>query len=139
MVLPRAARNLNLIKGPVSTADVPEWANGNITGVYALKNETGYVILGNLFGYYHKWNNFTGYYAGVWESLDGTESGGFAGWFIGHLTLGQFNETATGEEGGYIGLFRINETDSTIRSVAIAAANDDHFIRYSVCTYTEFE
>ena len=63
---------------PISTTDIPEWADGNITGVYALKNETtGYEILGNVFGYYHVSWGQVGYYAGVWETLDGNASGSF--------------------------------------------------------------
>ena len=126
---------------PVSAAsDIPEWADGNISGVYMQKNETGvYETLGYVFGYYHiSWNS-TGYYAGVWETLDGNISGYFAGWFFYSLTLGQYNITDSNETGGYIGLLKINESDMTIKSVALAFDEEDLYIRYALCSYTKFE
>jgi hypothetical protein len=134
MFFPRKIKN-----DPISTTDIPEWADGNITGVYALKNESGYVILGNVFGYYHRTFQYYGYYAGMWESLDGTQTGYFQGIFIGRLAIGQFNDTITGDTGNFFSLFRMNETDYTITAVALVYAIDDYDIRYSLCTYTEFE
>ena len=124
---------------PISAADVPEWADGNITGVYAMKNETGYEILGSLFGYYNiVWGN-TGYYAGVWETLDGSSSGQFSGWFFYHIALGQYNTTGSNDTGGFIGLLRFNETDMTIKAVSLVTTEEDYVIRYALCSYTVFE
>lgn len=133
-------RNISVSETPVAPTDVPEWADGNISGVYALKNETtGYEILGNVFGYYAiSWGQ-VGYYAGAWQTLDGNTSGYFAGWFFYSITLGEFNVTDSNETGGFIGLMEINESDSTIKSVALAYTEEDHFIRYSLCEYTKFE
>ena len=133
-------RNVSISEKPVVQSDIPEWADGNISGVYALKNETtGYEILGNVFGYYHiSWGQ-VGYYAGVWQTLDGNVSGYFAGWFFYHITLGEYNVTDSNETGGFIGLMEINESDMTIKSVALAYNEEDHFIRYSLCSYTKFE
>ena len=36
-------------------------------------------------------------------------------------------------------LFRVNETDMTIKSVALVYNEEDHFIRYALCSYTVFE
>ena len=127
-------------KMPLKSMDVPEWADGNISGVYAEKNETGgFDILGNVFGYYAITWGSCGYYAGVWKTSDGNISGCFAGWFFYHLTIGEYNVTDSNETGGFIGLMKINESDSTIKSVALAYNDDDYFIRYSLCSYTKFE
>ena len=139
MMLPRIARRQKLFDSPVQTTDVPEWADGNLTGVYAMKNETGYEILGNISGYYGvMWGNNSGYYSGVWESLDGTQSGAFAGWFFYHVALGYYNLTGSEDAGGFIGLFRVNESDMTIKSVALVTGDDDYFIRYALLSYTVF-
>ena len=132
--------NISISKSPVKPTDIPEWADGNISGVYAMKNETsGYDILGTVFGYYHiSWSN-VGYYAGIWSTLDGNITGYFAGWFFYHITLGEYNVTGSNETGGFIGLMNINESDMTIKSVALAYNEDDYFIRYSLCSYTKFE
>jgi hypothetical protein len=125
----------------IKSTDVPEWADGNITGVFAMKNETGeYIILGNLFAYYHLfWGNGSGYYVGIWESQDGNQTGYFSGWFFHHVTLGYYNYTDNNDTGGFIGLMRVNESDMTIKSVAMVSGDDDFSIRYTSCTYTKFE
>ena len=125
---------------PIKTTDIPEWADGNISGVYAEKNDTsGYEILGNVFGYYHIAWEGCGYFAGVWETLDGNISGYFAGWYFFSLVLGEYNITGSDDTGGFIGLMSINESDMTIKSVALAYNQEDYFIRYSLCSYTKFE
>ena len=133
-------KNISISDTPIKATDVPEWADGNISGVYAEKNETtGYEILGNVFGYYSiSWGSI-GYYAGVWATLDGNITGYFAGWFFYHITIGEYNITGSNETGGFIGLIDINESDMTIKSVALAYNEEDHFIRYSLCSYTKFE
>jgi len=140
LMLPKMAMQ-NISKTPVSTTDVPEWADGNITGVFALKNETGeYEILGNIFGYYgYWWGNVSGGFEGTWETLDGNQSGCFSGWFIFSLALGSYNVTGSEETGGFISLFRTNTTDMTINAVAWASNDDDYVTRYAMCSYTEFE
>ena len=140
LMLPKMAMQ-KISKTPISTTDVPEWADGNISGVFALKNETGeYEILGNIFGYYgYWWGNFSGGFQGTWETLDGNQSGCFSGWFIWYLALGSYNVTGSNETGGYISLFRTNTTDMTIKAIAWASNDDDHFTRYAMCSYTEFE
>ena len=141
LMLPRIVKK-QVFDTPIQSTDVPDWADGNITGVYAIKNETGeFEIQGNIFAYYHlSWGNYTGYYRGTWESLDGSVSGEFAGWFIYHITVGYYNITGSEETGGFISLFRRNETDMTIQAVALGSfGDDDYFIRYALCSYTIFE
>jgi hypothetical protein len=140
LMLPKMAMQ-NISKTPVSTTEVPEWADGNITGVFALKNETGeYEILGNIFGYYgYWWGNISGGFQGTWETLDGNQSGYFSGWFIFSLALGSYNVTGSEENGGFISLFRTNTTDMTINAVSWASIDDDYVVRYAMCSYTEFE
>ena len=131
----------NISNKPVSTTYVPEWADGNITGVFGVKNETGdYEILGNIFGYYGTWwGNISGGFEGTWETLDGNQSGCFSGWWIFHIALGKFNMTGSEEEGGYLGLFRTNTTDMTIKAIAFGSYEDEDFVRYAMCSYTKFE
>jgi hypothetical protein len=133
-------KNIQITERTIVPADIPEWADGNISGVFAEKNETnGYNILGNLFGYYHiSWGQ-VGYYVGAWQTSDGNASGYFAGWFFYHVALGQFNVTDSNVTGGFIGLMEFNQTEMTIQSVALAYTEDDHYIRYSLCEYAEFE
>ena len=140
LMLPRIARK-HILTDIVQSTDAPEWADGNFSGVFAMKNETGqYVILGNVFGYINLWwGNSSGNYAGAWETLDGNQSGYFAGWFFHHLALGYYNTTGSNETGGFISLFRTNETDMTIKAVALISTDDDYSIRYSMCSYTIFE
>ncbi len=141
LMLPKMAMQ-RMNRTTTVAADVPEWADGNITGVFATKNETGdYEILGNISGYYgYWWGNFSGGFEGTWETLDGSQSGCFSGWFIWYLALGSFNVTGSDEEGGYISLFRTNTTDMSITAIAWASSdNDDHVTRYAMLSYTEFE
>lgn len=133
-------RNTSFRNTQISTTDVPEWADGNITGVYAMKNESsGYDILGTVFGYYHVAWEGCGYYAGVWQTSDGNTSGCFAGWYFYCIALGEFNVTGSNETGGFIGLIKINESDMTIQSIALAYNEEDYFVRYALCSYTKFE
>jgi hypothetical protein len=133
-------KNIQISEKTVVPADIPEWADGNISGVFAMKNETeGYDILGNVFGYYHiSWGQ-VGYYAGVWSTSDGNTTGCFAGWFFYSVALGEYNITGSDETGGFIGLMKINESDMTIKSVSLAYNEEDYFVRYSLCSYTKFE
>jgi hypothetical protein len=139
VIRPRAASKQQL-EIPAATTDIPDWADGNISGVYAMKNETGeFVLLGSVFGYYHlSWGN-SGYYAGIWETLDGSQSGGFSGLFFFHIAIGKYNITGSDDTDGFICLFKRNETDMTIQSVGIVTGDDDYFIRYALCSYTIFE
>jgi len=139
MMGPRIGRRI-IPNTPIRTADVPEWADGNITGVYAMKNETGYEILGTIFAYYDNVWGRVGYYKGIWQSLDGNNSGQFAGWYFHHVALGHYNITGSEDDGGFIGLLRFNETDMTIKAVSLVTYGDeDYFIRYALCSYTVFE
>jgi len=140
LMLPKMTMQ-KISKIPVSTTDVPEWADGDISGVFATKNETGeYEILGNISGYYgYWWGNFSGGFEGTWETLDASQSGYFSGWFIWCLALGSYNVTGSNETGGYISLFRTNTTDMTIKAIAWVSNDDDHVTRYAMCSYTEFE
>ena len=123
---------------PVSTADVPEWADGNFSGIYALKNETGeYITLGNIFGHYSK--GIFGKYAGEWETLDGNESGCFSGIFFRHISFGQFNTTGSEDENPLLAIFRVNESEMSIQSLFIIHGENGVDVRYAMLSYTEFE
>jgi hypothetical protein len=140
LMLPRMARR-HISTTPISTADVPEWADGNISGVFAQKNETGeYEILGNISGYYgFWWGNSSGSFEGTWETLDGSQSGCFAGWFFYHISFGYYNTTGSNDTGPFISIFRVNESDMTIKSLAILPGAGGAIIRYALLSYTVFE
>jgi len=139
LMLPKIAME-KLSGKPVSTADVPEWADGNFSGVYALKNETGeFVILGNIFGHYSKGIGPWGNYAGEWETLDGNQSGGFSGMFFRHISFGHFNTTGSEDEYPLLAIFRVNESEMSINSLFIIPGDNGVDVRYAMLSYTVFE
>jgi hypothetical protein len=110
--------------------------NGTFTGAFAKKNETGYVILGQLSGIYEKSWQWGGTFSGQWNLTNNTAQGYFQGYFFGYIYFGQINETGTNTTGWIAGLFNKNETINQFKTVAILSDNTDYMIRYAVGTYT---
>jgi hypothetical protein len=108
---------------------------GTFTGQFALKNESGYVILGTVEGSYNK-TNYTGEFEGVWTLNEDDSTGTFQGWFWGSFFMGQI-ETTNGTD-WFAGLSMVNETDNSYSAIILALdENYDYYIRYSAGTYEE--
>ena len=108
---------------------------GTFTGQFALKNESGYVILGTVDGSYNK-TNYTGEFEGVWTLNDDGSTGTFQGWFWGSFFMGQI-ETTNGSD-WFAGLSMVNETDNSYSAIILVLNEDyDYYIRYSAGTYIE--
>ena len=137
--IPILGRNLQML-GPAYTTDAPEWADGNFSGVFAEKNETGYNILGTMEGYYSTGFNWTaGQLAGVWAFDNGSASGEFNGYIFHRLFLGQYNVTDGNDTGWFIGLFKMNQTTNEFQAISLILTGQDHLIRYGLGTYQEFQ
>ncbi len=106
---------------------------GNFSGQYAMKNESGYVILGTINGTYEMSSNYSGSFDAIWNSTDGNESGDMSGWFWGALYLGQLEYA--NDSYWFVGLYGVNETASEFYTVAIIFTSS-WTIRYAAGTYT---
>ena len=122
---------MNILKHHARPLDT----NGSFTGVFAMKNETGYTPLGEFSGTYDMATWF-GTFAGTWETYDGNASGTIDGWLWGFLCLGYMNTTGSQEANFFIGLYRGNTTDFTFEAGAIIFAQGDHYIRYAMGNFT---
>lgn len=109
----------------------PSLTNGTFTGVYAMKNESGYIPLGEFAGTYEAWE-YTGSFVGTWTSYEGNASGAIEGWVWGHLFYGLINTTGSEESDWFIGLYRLNTTDNSFEAGAIIFGEDDYYIRYAM-------
>ena len=107
----------------------PALANGTFTGVFAEKNESGYIPLGNLSGTYQG-SSFTG----IWTLDDGSASGALNGWSFGNFFIGQMNTTGTNQSNWFLGLYRVNTTDNSFVAGAIIGGSNGYFIRYAMGT-----
>jgi hypothetical protein len=105
--------------------------NGTFTGEFAMKNESGYIPLGEFDGTYEAWE-WTSSYVGTWTMFDGSASGTMTGWSWGHLFYGQINTTGSEESDWIIGLYRLNTTDNTFEAGAIIFGEDQYCIRYAM-------
>jgi len=110
----------------------PMLTNGTFTGVFALKNETGYVPIGTFNGFYggDTWGNFTG----VWSLDNASASGTMDGWYWGHIFWGQLHTDGVNESQWFGGLYRVNTTDSSFKAIAVILGNNDYSIRYAMGT-----
>ena len=106
--------------------------DGNFSGQFARKNESGYVILGTVEGTYNMSGNYSGSFEGIWNTTDGNESGTMSGWFWGHFYLGQIS--VVNESYWFIGLYRTNTTSSEFYTAAIIFTSP-HLIRYAAGIY----
>ncbi len=105
--------------------------NGSFAGEFAMKNETGYVPLGEFEGTYDM-GEWSGTFIGSWSMFDGSASGTMTGWVWSHLFFGQLNTTGVEGSSWFIGLYRLNETDNTFEAAAIIFGQDDYNIRYAM-------
>jgi hypothetical protein len=110
---------------------LPTLTNGTFTGVFAEKNESGYIPLGDLSGTYNV-GEWTGTFVGTWSLYDGSASGTISGMVWSHLFYGQLNTTGSDESSWFIGLYRVNTTDNSFEAGAIVFGNDQHYIRYAM-------
>lgn len=106
----------------------PALTNGTYTGVFAMKNESGYNPLGEFSGTYQTWE-WTGSFEGTWTLYNGSASGTMTGWSWGYLFYGMLNTTGSEESDWFIGLYRVNTTDNTFEAGAIIFA-EQHYILY---------
>jgi len=110
----------------------PTLTNGSFTGVFAMKNETGYVPLGTFSGTYT--GEMFGSFIGTWALYNGSASGTFSGYCLSHLFFGWLNTTGSNQSNMFIGLYRVNTTDNSFEAGAIVFANDQYYIRYMMGT-----
>jgi hypothetical protein len=106
---------------------------GNFTGIYAIKNETGYQIQGQLDGTWEKSWSWGGTLEFHWNNSNNTMEGDVEAYFFGHIYIGQINITGTNTTGWIAGLFRVNETTNEFVSVALIYTND-YYVRYAIGT-----
>ena len=107
--------------------------NGTITGVYAIKNESGYNIEGQLNGVWEQSWPWGGTLAFHWNNSNNTMEGDVQAYFFGQIYIGQINITGTNTSGWIAGLFRVNETTNEFVSVALIYT-DDYYVRYAIGT-----
>jgi len=106
---------------------------GNFSGQYAMKNESGFVILGTINGTYEKNSNYSGSFEAIWNSTDGNASGTMSGWYWGCLFLGQIEYD--NDSYWFVGLYKTNTTSNEFYSVAIIFSSP-WIIRYAAGIYT---
>lgn len=109
----------------------PTLTNGSFSGVFAEKNETGYIPLGEFNGTYNG-GEMMGSFTGTWSMYDGNASGAISGWYGSHLVFGQLNTIGSNQSSIFIGLYRVNTTDNSFEAGAIVFGNDQHYIRYAM-------
>jgi hypothetical protein len=107
--------------------------SGNLTGVYAIKNDTGYDIQGQINGTWEKTWAWAGTFEFHWNNSNNTQEGDVDAFFFGNVYIGSINITGTNDSGWLVGLFKVNETTNQFVSVALIYINDYH-IRYALGT-----
>ncbi len=105
----------------------PSMTNGTFTGIFAMKNETGYVPLGTLSGTVSDEG-----FEGIWALDNGSASGTFNGWQWGYLCWGTLQTDGNNESHWFGGLFRVNETDNSFQAVSIVLGFNGYAIRYAI-------
>jgi len=104
--------------------------DGNFSGIFAMKNDTGYIPLGSMSGTYSVSNSY-GTFEGVWSLDSGNDSGTMTGYVWDHIFLGQLNST-TGNSSYFVGLNRVNETDNSFVAVCVIFTQDNYVVRYAM-------
>lgn len=122
-----APNHATLIQNPAR----PTFTNGTFSGVFAMKNESGYIPLGDFNGTYDVGGWF-GSFAGTWTMDEGNISGTMSGWVLGYIVYGILNTTGGNQSNWFLGLYRVNETDNTFKAGAIIFGDDQHYIRYAM-------
>jgi len=105
----------------------PSLMNGTFTGIFAMKNESGYVPLGTIGGTFSDFN-----FEGTWAFDNESASGTFSGWTWGPLCLGELQTDGSNESQWFGGLFRVNETDNSFQAVSIVLGDNGYAIRYAI-------
>ncbi len=106
--------------------------NGSFSGMFAEKNETGYVPLGTFSGTFA--GDDSGTFEGIWALDNGTASGSLSGWYWDHIFIGQMNTTGVEGSNWFFGLYRVNTTDNSFEAAAIIFGFDNYAIRYAMGT-----
>lgn len=136
------AISLILIAMPLSTASHPgltklmsrhprPLTDGSFSGAYAMKNESGYVPLGTFSGTYSG-DNWTSSFEGTWTSNDGNMSGTMSGMSWGFLYWGELTVTQTNQTTWFGGMFRVNTTDNSFRSISIILTEQNYTMLYEL-------
>jgi hypothetical protein len=106
----------------------PSLTNGTFTGIFAMKNETGYIPLGTLSGTYT-----THEFEGTWSLDNGTASGTFTGWsWMDNICVGYLNTDGSNDTQWFGALFRVNATDNSFQAVSIVLGYGGYAIRYAM-------
>jgi len=122
----------HLMNKPLIRHHLPATDDGSYSGTFFMKNETGWVPLGEFSGTYSG-SNWSASYDGTWYTYDGNSTGTMTGMVWGRLFFGQMNVTGSDQGSWYIGLFDVNSTDSSFRAVSVIFGGDDNYaIRYAL-------
>jgi hypothetical protein len=105
--------------------------DGNFSGVYALKNESGYVPLGTFTGTFGG-SNYSTTFEGTWAANDGNSSGTMQGAVWSHVFYGQVSVGETNETTWFVGLFDVNDTDNSFRAVSVVFGQEDFTVLYAL-------
>jgi hypothetical protein len=105
----------------------PSLMNDTFTGIFAMKNESGYVPLGTLSGTFSDYG-----FEGIWALDNGTASGTFSGEMWGYLCWGELQTDGSNESQWFAGLFRVNATDNSFQAVSIVFGYNGYAIRYAI-------
>ena len=141
LMLPTATainfRNTNIIKpqpvlNKINIRPTDINGTGNFSAMFAKKNDTGYVILGNIEGTYEFSSEYSGSFSGIWNTTSGDASGTLSGWFWGFIFLGSIQYD--NESDWFVGLYRINETSYEFGAIALILTSSFP-IRYCAGTF----
>ena len=105
----------------------PSLTNGTFSGIFTMKNESGYVPLGTLGGTFSDSG-----FDGTWALDNGTASGTFSGYLWGYLCWGTLQTDGSNGTQWFGGLFRVNETDNSFQAVSIILGYNGYAIRYAI-------
>jgi hypothetical protein len=133
--LPKADDVKPILQVQNSEKLAPNSVGYTFSGMYAKKNESGYVVLGSLEGEYNMSSNTSGTFEGLWNTTGSNITGTFSGWYWGWFFMGQMQQDNTSTSNWFIGLQRVNATTNEFYAVMIIFGSS-HMIRYAAGTYT---
>ncbi|MFO7677487.1 MAG: hypothetical protein R6V50_03780 [Thermoplasmatota archaeon] len=125
-----AAPSLGLINSGLQRRTLPA-GDGTFEGVFAEKNETGYVVLGDINGTYSKGPGPFGSFDGVWNMLDDSANGTFSGYIVSRFIMGQYEVNNSQETGNFIGLLNVNQSAMEFTAIALVFTDDGLLVRYA--------
>jgi hypothetical protein len=119
----------------------PALDNGTFSGMFAIKNDSGYIPIGTFNGTYVIGPNVqSGSFTGIWSLDNGTASGTLNGFIWRYVFFGHINTTESGQSHWFIGLYRVNTTDNSFVAEAIILGGNysiiPYTIRYATGSYT---